>query len=131
MNKTSLFFILLLVGSNLSFKILAQEKEELRYEMKKYHMVFLYKGANRNQDSTEAVKIQEGHIANINSLSDEGKLIVAGPFLDDNDLRGIFIFDSVSETEVKELVETDPAIISGRLRYEIHPWMTAKGKCFK
>ena len=94
-------------------------------------MVFLYKGANRNQDSIEAVKIQDGHMANINRLSDEGKLIVVGPFLDDKDLRGIFIFDSETETEVKELVETDPAIISGRLRYEIHPWMTVKGTCFK
>jgi uncharacterized protein len=131
MNKTSLFFILLLVSPHLSFKVLAQAKEEPRYEMKKYHMVFLYKGANRNQDSTEAIKIQEEHMANINRLSDEGKLIVAGPFLDDEDLRGIFIFDTGSETEVKELVETDPAIISGRLRYEIHPWMTAKGTCFK
>jgi uncharacterized protein len=131
MNKTFLFFILLLASPQLFFKVLAQGKEEPRYEMKKYHMVFLYKGANRNQDSIEAVKIQDGHIANINRLSDEGKLIVAGPFLDDKDLRGIFIFDSETETEVKELVETDPAIISGRLRYEIHPWMTAKGTCFK
>ena len=99
--------------------------------MKTYQMVFLYKGENRNQDSLEVEKIQAGHMANIQRLADEGKLIVAGPFLDDKDLRGIFIFDSESEVEVKALVETDPAIITGRLRYEIHPWMTAKGTCFK
>ena len=93
-------------------------------------MVFLYKGPNRDQDSTETMRIQEEHMANIQRLGDEGKLIVAGPFLDDKDLRGIFIFDVGTETEVKELVETDPAIIAGRLRYEIHPWMTAKGTCF-
>lgn len=99
--------------------------------MKTYQMVFLYKGPNRNQDSVEAMRIQKEHLNNIQRLSDEGKLIVAGPFLDDEDLRGIFIFDVESEAEVKELVETDLAIQTGRLRYEIRPWMTAMGTCFK
>jgi len=112
------------------FAALAQEEEKPKYEMKTYQMVFLYKGPNRDQDSTETMRIQEEHMANIQRLGDEGKLIVAGPFLDNKDLRGIFIFDSESEEEVKDLVETDPAIIAGRLRYEIHPWMTAKGTCF-
>jgi uncharacterized protein YciI len=115
----------------ISHDVLAQEKEAPKYEMKTYQMVFLYKGPNRDQDSTETMRIQEEHMANIQRLADEGKLIVAGPFLDDKDLRGVFVFDSESEEEVKDLVETDPAIIAGRLRYEIHPWMTAKGTCFK
>jgi len=114
-----------------SFAVLAQEEEKPKYEMKTYQMVFLYKGPNRSQDSTETMRIQKAHLANIQRLADEGKLIVAGPFLDDKDLRGIFIFDSESAEEVKDLVETDPAIKIGRLRYEIHPWMTAKGTCFK
>lgn len=126
-----LLFALLLVIFCYSFESVAQEKEKPQYEMKTYQMVFLYKGENRNQDSTKTMRIQEAHLANIQRLADEGKLIVAGPFLDDKDLRGIFIFDSESEDEVRELVETDPAISIGRLRYEIHPWMTAKGTCFK
>lgn len=114
-----------------SHDVLAQEKEAPKYEMKTYQMVFLFKGPNRNQDSVEAMRIQKEHLSNIQRLADEGKLIVAGPFLDDKDLRGIFIFDVESEAEVKELVETDLAIQTGRLRYEIRPWMTAKGTCFK
>lgn len=131
MNKIFFLFALLLMITCLFIESVAQEKEAPKYEMKTYQMVFLYKGSNRSQDSTETLKIQEAHLANIQRLADEGKLIVAGPFLDDKDLRGIFIFDSQSEEEVKALVETDPAIITGRLRYEIHPWMTAKGTCFK
>lgn len=123
--------LILFLCSYLPSVVLAQEEEKPKYEMKTYQMVFLYKGPNRNQDSTEAMKIQEAHLANIQRLADEGKLIVAGPFLDDKDLRGIFIFDVETETEVKKLVETDPAIKTGRLKYEIHPWMTAKGTCFK
>jgi len=131
MNNMFLSFIVLLTCLWLSQEVLAQENEEPKYEMKTYQMVFLYKGSNRNQDSLEVEKIQAEHLANIKRLADEEKLIVAGPFLDDKDLRGIFIFDAETEEEVRDLVETDLAIKTGRLRYEIHPWMTAKGTCFK
>jgi len=131
MNNMFLSFIVLLTYLWLSQEVLAQENEEPKYEMKTYQMVFLYKGSNRNQDSLEVEKIQAEHLANIKRLADEEKLIVAGPFLDDKDLRGIFIFDVETEEEVRDLVETDLAIKTGRLRYEIHPWMTAKGTCFK
>jgi len=131
MNNMFLSFIVLLTCLWLSQEVLAQENEEPKYEMKTYQMVFLYKGSNRNQDSLEVEKIQAEHLANIKRLVDEEKLIVAGPFLDDKDLRGIFIFDVETEEEVRDLVETDLAIKTGRLRYEIHPWMTAKGTCFK
>ena len=90
-----------------SFSTLAQEKEKPKYGMKTYQMVFLYKGPNRDQDSTETMRIQEEHMANIQRLGDEGKLIVAGPFLDDKDLRGIFVFDSESEEEVKAKLKQD------------------------
>jgi len=131
MNNMFLSFIVLLTCLWSSQEVLAQENEEPKYEMKTYQMVFLYKGSNRNQDSLEVEKIQAEHLANIKRLADEEKLIVAGPFLDDKDLRGIFIFDVETEEEVRDLVETDLAIKTGRLRYEIHPWMTAKGTCFK
>jgi len=131
MNNMFISFIVLLTCLWLSQEVIAQENEEPKYEMKTYQMVFLYKGSNRNQDSLEVEKIQAEHLANIKRLVDEEKLIVAGPFLDDKDLRGIFIFDVETEEEVRDLVETDLAIKTGRLRYEIHPWMTAKGTCFK
>jgi uncharacterized protein YciI len=64
-------------------------------------------------------------------LADMGKLIVAGPFGDNGDWRGIFIMDCKIKEEVEQYVKTDPAIISGRLKYEIHPWWTAKNCVFK
>lgn len=129
--KKNILFFLVLTFILISHKNYSQENEKPKYEMKTYQMVLLYKGPNRNQDSSETMRLQEAHLANIQRLADEGKLIVAGPFLDDKDLRGIFIFDVESGDEVRKLVETDPAIKAGRLIYEIHPWMTAKGTCFK
>jgi hypothetical protein len=60
-------------------------------EMKRYWLVLLKKGPNRNQDSISAEKIQAAHMANINRLAKEGKLIMAGPIGIEDDLRGFFL----------------------------------------
>jgi uncharacterized protein YciI len=101
---------------------LAQSKTEDEFQMKQYFMIFLTRGLNRTQDSAKAAKIQEGHLNNITRLFNEKKLILAGPFLDDGNYRGIFILDTPTLDEATQLLQTDPAIKSGRLGYEIHPW---------
>ena len=99
--------------------------------IRQYWFVMLKKGNNRTQDSATAAKIQDGHMANINNLYNAGKLKVAGPFGDDGDWRGIFIFDCATQEEVEKLLATDPAINAGRLAYDIHPWWTAPTSSFK
>lgn len=86
------------------------------------------RGPNRTQDSTTAAKIQEGHIANITRMYNEGKCIMAGPFGDEENWRGILILDVKDADEVKKEIEQDPAIKAGRLIYETQPWWTQKGK---
>lgn len=100
-------------------------------QVKQYWFVMLIKGSNRTHDSATAAKIQEGHMANINKLYYDGKIKVAGPFGDDGNWRGIFIFDAATKEEVEKLLNTDPAVSSGRLSYEIHPWWTAPTGSFK
>jgi uncharacterized protein YciI len=92
------------------------------YGMKKYVMAFLKKGPNRTEDSVKAAELQKAHLANINRLAEEGKLVVAGPFLDDGDIRGIYIFDVKTVEEAESLTKTDPAIKVGSLVMELHPW---------
>ena len=98
-----------------------------KYEMKQYWLVFLLKGTNRGQDSATAANLQSGHMANIERLHREGKIIMAGPMGYNRDLRGIFIMDAKDSTEAASYVNTDPAVIAGRLRFEVHPWWAAKG----
>lgn len=47
---------------------------------------------------------------------------MAGPFMDDGDIRGIYIFNVKTIEEAQALTETDPAIKAGRLIMELHPW---------
>ncbi len=78
----------------------AKPEEQIR----KYWFVMLLKGSNRTQDSATAVKLQEGHMANITRLYNEGKIKVAGPFGDNGNWRGIFIFDCETKEEVEQLL---------------------------
>jgi uncharacterized protein YciI len=92
------------------------------YGMKKYVMVFLKEGPNRLKDSVAREQLQNAHLKNIFKLAAEGKLIVAGPFLDDQEIKGIFIFNVSTIEEAKQLSETDPAVKAGSLIMELHPW---------
>jgi len=107
--------------------ITAQDTSQ-KFQMKQYWLVFLYKGAHRNQDSAAAAMIQNAHTKNIERLAKIGKIVLAGPMGYDKDLRGIFIMDCKDSTETAYYIKTDTAIVTGRLRFEIHPWWTAKGK---
>ncbi len=118
---------LLLMSYLLPATSLAGENEAEMSEMKTYYLVLLLKGPNRSQDSTEAAKIQEAHLAHLAKLSMEGLLVMAGPLLDEGDLRGICIYDTKSLERAKILAEADPAVKAGRLKVEVHPWMSKRG----
>lgn len=99
-------------------------------KMKVFYLVLLKSGPYRTQDSTKAAEIQKGHMDNIIKLANEGKIVMAGPIAKkESNLRGIFVFNAKDEHEVEELVKTDPAVVAGRLIYEIYPWLTEKGTC--
>ncbi|HEY7113469.1 MAG TPA: YciI family protein [Thermoanaerobaculia bacterium] len=97
------------------------------FEMTTYYVGFLRKGpAWSGENTPENRKLQEAHLANILRLANEGKLLVAGPFLDGGDLRGLYVFKVGTADEAKALVATDPAVASGHLTFELHPWYAAK-----
>ncbi|MCB0570732.1 MAG: hypothetical protein KDC66_13245 [Phaeodactylibacter sp.] len=92
------------------------------YGMKTYVMAYLKSGPNRSQDSLEAARLQRAHLDNITRMAEAGQLVLAGPFLDGGDVRGIYIFNVATIEEAQALTETDPAIQAGRLVMELHPW---------
>lgn len=90
--------------------------------MKKYIMVLLKKGPNRNLDEQESINIQTMHMANIRALADKGILVLSGPFGGDGDLRGIFVLNMDSIEEAEHLISFDPAIKEGTLVMELYEW---------
>jgi uncharacterized protein YciI len=102
-------------------------------DLKQYYFVMLTRGPERKKATDTAIinKMQAGHLANIKRLAEAGKILVAGPFDDDGNWRGIFIFDCDTQEETEQLLATDPMIKAGWLAYEIHPWWTQMNAIFK
>ena len=138
----TIFIIIILLISQLAF---AQSKESEKdslnsnpnyneelakklggddYGMKSYFLVILKTGANTTTDKELIRESFEGHFANMSTMVEEGKLIVAGPMgKNENNYRGIFIMDNIdSIEEAKELLQTDPAIKVGLSDYDIFRW---------
>lgn len=102
--------------------LLAQEVGADPYGMRQYVFAYLKAGPNRDQDSLEAVNLQKAHLENIGRMAKAGKLVLAGPFMDNHEVKGIYIFAVESMEEARELTNSDPAVQAGRLIMELHPW---------
>lgn len=92
------------------------------YGMKTYVMALLKSGPNRGGSPQYRDSLQKAHLDNISRLAEEGKLVLAGPFMDDGELRGIYVFNVTSLEEAQALTASDPAIRAGSLVMELHSW---------
>ncbi|REC64026.1 hypothetical protein DRF65_00100 [Chryseobacterium pennae] len=95
-----------------------------QYGMKPYTIVMLTTGTAKIEDKTKMGSLMKGHMENIGRLANEGKIVVAGPFLEKNkeNYRGMFIFNTKSKEEAEQWVKTDPAVQAGVFSYEVFPW---------
>ena len=95
-----------------------------KYGMKAYTIIMLTTGSAKIDDKAKMGELMKGHMTNIGKLANEGKIIVAGPFLEKNkeNYRGMFIFNTKSKEEAESWVRTDPAVAAGVFSYEIFPW---------
>src|SRR5687768_13369013 len=71
MNKVVFLLLLVFIAAVAQAQIDAKKKPE--EQIRRYWFVMLMKGENRTHDSATAAKLQEGHLANINRLYNEGK----------------------------------------------------------
>ena len=94
-----------------------------------FTFVFLNKKTDKEELPKEQIdKLMEGHMANMQRLANEDKLIAAGPFEGGG---GIFIFKSDSIEQVKEWISTDPGVQAKRWNIEILPYKSLVGSICK
>jgi uncharacterized protein len=124
MRRIAFSHVLLMSLLTVADTALAQAQTQPSPHPAQYFFVLLNRPANAPQLSKEAgEKLQEEHMANIRKMAAEHKLVIAGPFMEDITLRGIFVFQADSAAQVQDWANSDPAVKAGRLSPEIHgPW---------
>lgn len=90
--------------------------------MRQYVMCFLKTGPTKVDDAAKRTELMKGHFGMINRLANEGKLILAGPFMSGGEFRGIYLFDVKTVEEAQKLTEADPSIKEGYFRVEFIKW---------
>jgi protein TonB len=129
MRKLSLTGPLLLAMVALISSTPAPAQTQTGDNTSQFFLILLKRPANAPELSKEAgAKLQEEHMANIRKMAAEHKLLVAGPFMDDTTLRGIFVLQAESAAQAQAWADSDPAVQAGRLAAELHgPWMIDPG----
>jgi uncharacterized protein YciI len=90
-----------------------------------YTFIFLNTKKDKQElPPDEVKKIMDGHLANIERLAKEGKLIVAGPF---DGGGGIFILNTTSLDTASKWLSTDPGIKANRWNVELLPYQPRTG----
>jgi uncharacterized protein YciI len=122
-----LLFFAVITATTFAQREFTYTQDDTTYTMKRYVFMLLNSGETKSKDSLEAAKYQEMHLAHLNKLAESGKLVVAGPFENGGEHRGLLIFDVETVEEALTLEGEDPSVKSGRLKMEAFYWWGAKG----
>ncbi|WP_443939681.1 YciI family protein [Pedobacter sp. MW01-1-1] len=102
---------------------LAKKLGSDEYGMKMYILVILKSGSNSQETKAKTDSLFAGHMANMEKMVAAQKLVVAGPMgKNDKNYRGIFILNTQSLDEAKQLLAADPAINAQLLEAEMYKW---------
>jgi uncharacterized protein len=109
--------------------LVAAQDRKPQFEMTHYVVGFFHKGPNWRPPSRpmKRAACRKRIWRTSKRLAEAGKLIVAGPFGDNGDLRGMLIFKLESVDEARKLMDADPTLKAGRLTLDLHPWFAAAG----
>lgn len=91
-------------------------------KMLEFHMALLKPGPKWFTNKGMSKEVQTAHVANVIALLDSGKAVIAGPLGDPKQIIGIYVFRAKDAAEAKAWAENDPAVKSGDLIAEMHPW---------
>ena len=92
------------------------------YGMRSYVLVVLKTGPTPLPPGAARDEMFRGHFANMRRLSDEGKLVLAGPFDGVGGWRGLFVFAVRDIEDARKLAETDPVLVQGEMVAEYHKY---------
>ena len=97
--------------------------QEPKYEMGTFYMCLLIKPPNVSINQ----QLVQSHLKHVQGLIASGKAAIAGPFINDERIAGIFVLNASSPEEARAIEEADPFVKEGGFSIEVLKWWAAKG----
>jgi uncharacterized protein YciI len=95
-----------------------REHNDIR--MKQFFAVIYSPGKNWIDGKSIFEQPLDGHVAYVKSLNEDGTVLLAGPFRDDD--GGLTILQAESDEEARLIIDEDPDVRAGILRADVRPW---------
>jgi uncharacterized protein len=108
----------------------AARADEPPPNLEKYYVVLLERAPSAPKlDEAALEALQKKHLAHLRAMFEAGKMVIAGPFDEQQDptMRGMCLYRVATGAEARKLAEQDPMVLAGRLRVEVLAWWVEKG----
>lgn len=96
-------------------------KNQAEFKMVEFHMALLKRGPNWS-DNGMSREVQLARMANLKAMLESGQAIIVGTLGDPRDILEVYVLRAKNAAEAKAWAEKDPAVKSGDLVAEMHPW---------
>lgn len=123
--RTIKSIVLMLVAA---LVVSAQEKPQEKkaapaHKMVEFQMALLKRAPGWEDIKTaNPMALEQQQTLYVKALIERGNAVVAGRFTDDGEIRGVYILRAKTAAEAKDWADNSPAVKSGHLVTEIHPW---------
>jgi len=101
----------------------ATEKAAPAHKMVEFHMALLKRVPNWEDIKTpNRMALEKAQTDYVKWLIESGKAVIAGRLTDDGEIRGVYVLRAKTTEEAKAWADDSPAVKSGHLVSELHPW---------
>jgi uncharacterized protein YciI len=98
------------------------QKSEPQNKLIEFQMALLKRGPKVMPRNWQVSPLRQQHLSYMRALLEAGKVVIAGPVMDDPELRGVVIFRARSADEARSWAMADPAVAAEFFAVEMHPW---------
>lgn len=125
MKSITAMILMLITGLAVSAqqKSQADDKAPLAHKMVEFQMALLKRAPNwEDINIKNQMALEKAQTNYVKWLIETGKAVIAGRLTDDGEIRGVYVLRAKTAEEAKAWADDSPAVKSGHLVSELHPW---------
>jgi uncharacterized protein YciI len=123
MKSVTAIVLMLVAGLAVSAQEKSKPDKAPAHKMVEFQMALLKRAPNwENINIKNQLALEKAQTNYVKWLIESGKAVIAGRLTDDGEIRGVYVLRAKTAEEAKAWADDSPAVKSGHLVSELHPW---------